>query len=60
VRRLALTTRGRVLERRLSTLQRRQFAAVFAAMGARNETVWRSVMRRLARDELAKSGRELP
>ena len=59
VRRLVLTTRGRALERRLSTLQRRQLAAAFASMGARNETAWRAVMRALARGELDRSGREL-
>ncbi len=59
VRRLALTAAGRALERRLSTLQRRQFARVFADAGAPQAAAWRSVMLRLAHDELARSGREL-
>ena len=59
VRRLTLTPAGRALERRLSTLQRRQFARVFADAGPRDEAAWRAVMHRLARDELERSGREL-
>ena len=59
VRRLALTPAGRALERRLSTLQRRQFTRVFADVGEPQAAAWRAVMRRLARDELERSGREL-
>jgi DNA-binding MarR family transcriptional regulator len=59
VRRLALTPAGRALERRLSTLQRRQFSRVFADAGAPQAAAWRAVMLRLARDELERSGREL-
>lgn len=59
MRRIELTPSGRALERRLSRLQRRQFARVFAAAGARDEAAWRSVMHRLAREELDASGREL-
>lgn len=59
-RRLELTAAGRTLERRLSTLQRREFARVFAACGARHEAAWRDVMFALAKEELARSERELP
>lgn len=59
VRRLALTAAGRALERRLSTLQRRMFSAVFGRTGPRDEAAWRAVMHCLAREELERSGREL-
>ena len=59
VRRLTLTAAGRALERRLSTLQRRRFSAVFGRMGPRDEAAWRAVMHGLARAELERSGREL-
>lgn len=58
-RRLALTAAGRALERRLSRMQRAEFARVFADAGPREEAAWRAVMRRLAAGELERSGREL-
>jgi DNA-binding MarR family transcriptional regulator len=48
VRRLALTAKGRALERQLSDMQRRMLAAVFEDAGPAMENGWREVMRRLA------------
>lgn len=59
MRRIVLTPPGRALERRLTRLQRRQFARIFADAGGRDEAAWRSVMHRLASEELEASGREL-
>lgn len=43
-KRLALTAAGRRLERRISGLQRRRFAAAFAAAGRAAAGSWRQVM----------------
>ena len=59
VRRLSLTRDGRKLEARLSVLQRRHFAAIFGAGTGADEAGWRAVMVRLAKAELAASGREI-
>lgn len=59
-RRIGLTPAGRALERRLTRMQRAEFSRVFAESGRRQEAAWRSVMLQLARDELERSGRELP
>jgi DNA-binding MarR family transcriptional regulator len=59
VRRLSLTAAGRALEVKLSTLQRRQFRAIFAAAGAADEAGWRAVMALLAEAEMHRSGRDL-
>ncbi|MFO1324560.1 MAG: MarR family winged helix-turn-helix transcriptional regulator [Burkholderiales bacterium] len=56
VKRLSLTPAGRGLERRLSALQRAQFAAVFADAGPDAESAWRSVMARLAGPEIGRAG----
>jgi len=58
VKRLSLTLAGRALEAKLSTLQRRQFRATFAAAGALDEAAWRAVMARLAEAEMHRSGRD--
>src|SRR5262245_139007 len=60
VKHLSLTPEGRKLEGRLSSLQRAQFAAVFAAEGAAAEAAWRGVMRRLAAGEIRQAGYTLP
>lgn len=60
VKRLTLTAAGARLESRLSVLQRRQFAAMFAAVGPRAESSWRAAMAVLAGPELERSGRRLP
>lgn len=56
VKRLALTPAGRRLERRLSALQRQQFAAIFGAAGADAEAGWREAMMQLAAHELERAG----
>ena len=58
LRRLSLTRAGRALERKLSLLQRRQFAAIFAAGSAADEAGWRAVMRRLADAERERAARD--
>lgn len=60
VKRLSLTAAGRGLERRLSALQRAQFAAVFAAAGPDAEAAWRAVTALLAGPELVRAGYALP
>jgi DNA-binding MarR family transcriptional regulator len=60
VKRLALTPAGKRLEGKLSALQRQQFEAIFAAVGAPGEAGWRAAMAVLAAPELGRSGRQLP
>lgn len=59
VRRLRLTAEGRRLEARLTRLQRRTLAGVFAAGSAAERDGWEATMRRLAGPELDRSGRSL-
>ena len=59
VRRLRLTAEGRRLGARLTRLQRRTLAGVFAAGSAAERDGWEATMRRLAGPELDRSGRSL-
>ena len=56
-RRLVLTAAGRELERRLTEPQRRLFDSALAGAGSRAEAAWRKVMRIMASEEMARSGR---
>ena len=51
VRRLVLTKGGAALEDRLSGMQRAHLARIFAGAGRPAESGWRSVMKRMARDD---------
>ena len=57
-RRLVLTEAGRELEHRLTAPQHALFATALSAAGPRGEASWRRVMRRMAEDEMRRSGRE--
>lgn len=56
-RRLVLTGAGQDLERRLTEPQRGMFDAALGGAGPRAEAAWRRVMRLMASEELARSGR---
>ena len=56
-RRLVLTEAGRDLERRLTEPQRRMFDGALGGAGVRAEAAWRRVMRIMAAEEMARSGR---
>ena len=56
-RRLVLTEAGRDLERRLTEPQRRMFDGALGGAGVRAEAAWRRVMRSMAAEEMARSGR---
>jgi len=55
-RRLVLTEAGRELEHRLTAPQHALFAAALSVAGPRGEASWRRVMRRMAEDEMKRSG----
>ena len=55
-RRLVLTDAGRELEHRLTAPQHALFAEALAAAGPRGEASWRRVMRRMAEEEMRRSG----